>query len=580
MAPSTRRRALALLAASTAASSAAAFSAPAATSLQCTSRARLVRRPRSSTLRLSGSDDDAGDFAEGNFYNDFDDAAGQFSSFSSASNNPPSRSISAATDPSFFESLRFRRQQLQQSSRELLEQWKTGSAKTFAAFTINEGFYKQQEENALGGTDASSSSKSFPGAPYSLSSSSGDMEELPFDWVRRVSIGSYPRVACGSACGSVFVADVESKRVLGAARNVHSSSHTPESVDALDEKLRSWIYGDYDGGGVLAVAMSRGNNLVASAGREGGVKLFKLAGEGELKFVGDVPSLKRPLPGTTPTLITCLQFDAAGRLFMGGADGLLRMVSFAQDDSASGNAFYTEMQIATISSLDQQANEQPSPILSIDVSDELDMVAAAHANGNVCVYATNREVHGGRSDRFLGVWNPYADTNSASHARSVAFVLGGEKEGEEATYSLVTGGGNGSLWMQEIHPCHVPTSSLRMENDADEMANDVPSSLTTRPLFKENSMQPIKPSHQGPVLSLASRPGGILVSAGHDGMLRVSQLFPAPQALYGLGGYKVWIGNICIDPEGKRLLSDGRDDVVVVHDFSRDDEQDIYDGEV
>jgi hypothetical protein len=47
---------------------------------------------------------------------------------------------------------------------------------------------------------------------------------------------------------------------------------------------------------------------------------------------------------------------------------------------------------------------------------------------------------------------------------------------------------------------------------------------------------------------------------------------PPPKALYGLGGYKVWIGNICIDDEGKRLLSDGRDDVVVVHDFSSKDD--------
>ena len=82
----------------------------------------------------------------------------------------------------------------------------------------------------------------------------------------------------------------------------------------------------------------------------------------------------------------------------------------------------------------------------------------------------------------------------------------------------------------------------------------------------------------------------MLVSAGLDGVLRVSQIsttsctskqqqsrinperVPPPKALYGLGGYKVWIGNICIDDEGKRLLSDGRDDVVVVHDFSLKDD--------
>lgn len=38
--------------------------------------------------------------------------------------------------------------------------------------------------------------------------------------------------------------------------------------------------------------------------------------------------------------------------------------------------------------------------------------------------------------------------------------------------------------------------------------------------------------------------------------------------LYGIGGLKVWAGSVCIDSEGRRLVSDGFDDAVVVHDFS------------
>ena len=45
--------------------------------------------------------------------------------------------------------------------------------------------------------------------------------ELPFDRVCRVGIGSHPRVACGSAFGSVFVGDIKRKRVLGAGRAAH-----------------------------------------------------------------------------------------------------------------------------------------------------------------------------------------------------------------------------------------------------------------------------------------------------------------------------------------------------------------------
>jgi len=230
---------------------------------------------------------------------------------------------------------------------------------------------------------------------------------------------------------------------------------------------------------------------------------------------------------------------------MGGADGLLRMAEFADDAQ--------NMEVAVISSPKQlEYRQAPSSVLSLDVSEELDMVASAHANGNVCVYSTTYHDNEGKSstsssgsiktDCLLGVWNPFADTNNACHARSVAFVSAGEEQDQqqqqqqtgnhnESKWSIVVGGGNGNLWMQEIHPSHKSS----------------PESTTARPLFKENTMQQIKPSHQGPVLSMASRPGGILVSTSHNGMLCMSQLWPVPKRLCGLGGHKAWIGNVCID---------------------------------
>lgn len=548
-------------------------------------RSHRVSSLHSSSSGSSGSSNDD----ENNFYNDFEDVELSQSSSSLFTNQigpsssssrprpPLSNSASASTptdDPSFFASLQKRQDQIRKSSQELLQQWTTGSAKTFAAFTINEQFYKQQEEQAQQGGGGGGY---LPPSPYSMSSSysSQDEEELPFDWVRRVNIGTYPRVACGSAHGSIFVADVEAKCLLGVARNVHSSNHN-DNVDALDEKLRQYLYGDYDGGGVLAVAMQQGSsatssiNLVASSGREGGVKLFRLdADEGELKFVGDVPSLKRPLPGVTPILVTTLEFDSLGRLFMGGQDGFLRMVTFSNDVSEF------DMKVTLLSSPRQQLQQSPSPILSLDICEELDMVATAHANGNVCVYSTNPDDIG--DDRLLGVWNPFSDTNNACHARSVKFISSSGGDGssndqgtKDQIWNIVVGGGNGMLWMHEIHPQYIGHDVV---DDASFSKDSLQSNDERVSLFKENSMQQIKPSHQGPVLSLASRPGGILVSAGHDGMLRVTQIWPTPKALYGLGGYKVWIGNICIDSEGKRLLSDGRDDVVVVHDFSKEEDE-------
>jgi len=391
-----------------------------------------------------------------------------------------------------------------------------------------------------------------------------------------MDVGTYPRVAVGSASGSIYIADVESKCLLGRAKNVHASNYNSKA-DGSDHKLRYYLYGEYDGGGVLSVAMY-GPNLIASSGREGGVKLHKYnAKNGELQAIGDVPTLRRPLPGTTPVLIPCLKFDSVGRLYMGGQDGLLRIVDGDYESS-------DEMKVTVVSSTKQKEQQQQlSPILSLDVCEELDMVACAHANGNICIYSINHlnGEEGEDEDSLLGIWNPFADTNNPCHARSVTFVScssgnSSARSVPSSSWSVVAGGGSGEMWMQEIHSSYIHSN---IDNDDLKQKIDM---QTTREIpttmFKENSMQQVKPSHQGPVISLASR-HGILVSAGHDGMLRVTEIqkqqsntTATSRALYGFGGYKVWIGNICIDEEGKRLLSDGRDDVVVVHDFSSEED--------
>ena len=106
-----------------------------------------------------------------NFYNDFEELSSPMAP--TAQKPPRSSSISAAPDTSLLSSLRKRQQHLRQSSRELLENWTSGPAKSFAALTINEQFYQEQND------------------------------EVPFDWVRRISVDTYPHVACGGAHGSI-----------------------------------------------------------------------------------------------------------------------------------------------------------------------------------------------------------------------------------------------------------------------------------------------------------------------------------------------------------------------------------------
>ena len=156
------------------------------------------------SLRYSASERDEQDEPQ-NYYDDFADAG--YSSTSSS--QPPSlsssrRSASLPTVPEdvFARSLERRRADVRRRDEALLENWGTGVAKTYGAFTINERFYEQQNSPER----------------------QREQKQLAFDWVRRLDLGAYPRVACGSAYGGLFVADLEAKRLVAEAPNAHSSA--------------------------------------------------------------------------------------------------------------------------------------------------------------------------------------------------------------------------------------------------------------------------------------------------------------------------------------------------------------------
>ena len=480
------------------------------------------------------------------FYNDFDliaieQESDQFwespSAKQLASSIPANLRPTKTPDTTISDFLNTRISQVTKDSRQLLKNWRNGHTKSYGAFTINEQYLLNKEENK-----------------------EDDPDSIPFDWVRRVDIGQYPRVACGSAHGSIFVADTTSKQVMGAARAVHYSEHSDEYTNALDEQLRQYIYGEYDGGGVLDVAMF-GKNIVASAGREGGVKLFKLLEDGnqaELVPQGDVQALIPLITGALPIVVTCMKFDSYGRLYLGCCDGFLRIVTFPQD-FVFGDGADLDSQDLHVTVVPHWSEQAPSPILSLDVSEELEMVVTSHVNGNVCLYSMkeHEDVYNMASGRrehvgVIGVWNPF--TADESYARSVTFTSKESLHGHK--HAVVVGGGNGEVWVNDIYPEY-------------EESN-------TGEVFVDEYVQKFEPNHVGPVISLCSRTEGLIVSVGHDGMLRMTQTWiglknpkkATPWPLYGLGGYKKWIGSICVDDEGKRLISDGMDDAVIVHDFS------------
>jgi WD40 repeat protein len=120
---------------------------------------------------------------------------------------------------------------------------------------------------------------------------------------------------------------------------------------------------------------------------------------------------------------------------------------------------------------------------------------------------------------------------------------------DEKGYTLACGCNDGSIYLQP----------LRYENGM----------LNESKLLAEQDASPgksLQPCHSGPVKCLATPAPGLLLSGGQDGSLRVWNVSAEDSHfLYQFVGYKVWLGTLWTD--GRRIISDGADNTVILHDF-------------
>lgn len=338
------------------------------------------------------------------------------------------------------------------------------------------------------------------------------------DWIRRLAL-DWPLVACGTASGGLAVGDLATGELLATSPTAH-----PGRVDSAEVAAgMRLLYADHDGGGLTAVAM-RGSRL-ASAGRDGGVKLWRLDGD-ELVPLGAVAE---------GVLVSAIELAAEeeGPLWVAGLDSVVRRY-----DSPFA---FAERAYVQSSVLDIRCG---AAVLDIATCDELGLVACATAAGAV-------ELAGSACGTPRGTWKPFGATMEprpykGCRARSVALLRGA------TGWSVVAGGSDGGIQRRRLAP------------RSDEAAAEA---------FDESlPAEPLTPPHGGPVVSLTPVGGageGLLLSGAHDGTLRVWEVgdgVPGGKALYGLGGYKVWLGSVCSD--GRRIVSDGNDNRVHVHDFS------------
>jgi hypothetical protein len=405
---------------------------------------------------------------------------------------------------------------------------------------------------------------------------SGTVLVLP-DWVRRVAV-DYPLVATGSASGELFVGSAETNQILtstarGRKGSSPSSLKEQEQRSALEsgvdelllEQTCRVLYGAYDGGGTIAIAF--GNKLLVDAERTGGVRLHRVTKDKEsvvLISQGGIPALEG-------VLVTCVELQP-NYLLVGTADG--RVQAYALEGEIplflQKKPRY-EWNLAAPSPSPSASSSGSfgscCPITSLSPCVELQCVVATTAASSVQILSIpdddddeddeDQELVSSRHQELQPVASFYPPFDSAERKAANAFCLSAAvvkrvDANFTASYSIVCGGNDGSLYVQ-------PLNVMRGEGTS---ASVVELALTS-PLF------PLRPFHNGPVVAMTSPALGLVATAAQDGTLRVYEVGSQTRhsrILYQFAGYKVWVGSLCA-AHGDRLYTDGADNQVIGHHF-------------
>lgn len=358
-------------------------------------------------------------------------------------------------------------------------------------------------------------------------------------WVRRMAF-DWPRAAIGTADGAVVLADLTTGEELARSARVH-----PARIEGPEaERDMSLLHGEYDGGGLTALAFR--DDCVVSAGREGGCRMWRCQSD-ELTEVCVLREAGEFSSAIVSSVVLAGGADDGGTFCWAGClDGCVRRWELPPAAAADGAAPPGSPLCIRTS----------SAVLDVAVDEGLNLLACALSDGSVALFALDTGA------LLSDEWRPLAFDGSkgfkGSRARSIAI-----SPTAEGAHSLVVGGSDGAMFARRLAP--QPSASAVFADAAREQ-------------------QPLLPPHGGSVVALTPIGGGatagLLASGAHDGSLRVWDLCGTlkngdvgPEPLYGLSGYKVWLGSVCTD--GRRLVSDGRDNCILVHDFEEQDEAEV-----
>ncbi|KAJ1622931.1 WD40-repeat-containing domain protein [Pavlovales sp. CCMP2436] len=351
------------------------------------------------------------------------------------------------------------------------------------------------------------------------------------DWVRRLAMGDWPLAAMGTASGHVIVGDLDTGATLAMATLVH-----PDYLDSTSSSMA--VLSEHDGGGVTAIDM-RGRTVV-SGGRDGHARVWRFESDPTAAASGGVGGsagfkLREMAALPCGGVISALVLTEAGAVWAAALDGSLRRFDPPTEQAEAAATRGVGVGVgAWIPGLALALAAAP---LCAAVDEARDLVACGLADGSVALLVAS-------NGTMIARWNAHG----GSRARSVAF----------AHDSVWSGGADGTVRRRFLNAAVLSPGGGASAFDA------------SRPI------ESLGPAHDGAVVGLVGRSDGLLVSGALDGSLRVWDVAPvegSPKCLYGLLGYKVWLGSVATDDV--RLIADGSDNCIIVHDFNFDAQGDL-----
>ena len=414
------------------------------------------------------------------------------------------------------------------------------------------------------------------------------------DWVRRLDV-DYPLVVCGSSQETLYLGHLETGQIL--AQTTSSSQNVVDDNDkdddqnvALQQTLR-YLYGSYDGGGTLSIAFS--GSLICEGTRRGGVRVWRRSTTNNHHLLisqGSIPALQGQY-------VTCLKFhDHGTQLWVGTHTGNVHV--YALD----------HLPLA-LQTTPQHCWKLDGCILSIDLASDYECGVATVAGGSVHLFSTKGATKKTpsttttTSGTVLATLYPPFDSSERRSANiyptHACFVQtttdaprgtpdnsnyqtknNDDDNDETATttttngLSLVCGGSNGSMYCQRL-ALTVPTTPQEEDTqDHDDDDDDTPNGPITinpdQPLVEPLESMGLGHFGGGLIKALVSPSPDMVVSLGQDGCVRIWNLNTG-KPHYSFQGYKVWAGSLWTD--GQRLVSDGADNCILMHDFGKPHDQ-------